>query len=489
MKKVLIIEDQLSFSSMLSTLLLDEHGFESVQVPSLAKAAKILEINFADFFVAIADLHLPDSNDGEIVDLVKSFDIPVLVFTGHFDEALREDMFYRGVADYTLKEGKHNVSHVIEMTNRIYQNYTTCVLVVDDSQSSRAIMKAMLRTQRFQVLEAKSAIEALILLKENDVNIVVTDCFMQDMDGFELTRRIRTSYMSDELAIVGISAHGSHTLSAKFMKYGADDFIQKPFEQEEFLSRIGHMATSLEMSKRLVELNEQKSRLLSVAAHEIREPLANINSIVKLVVDRIGTQEISRSIEMLKTVEFSSEELLLLLTDILCTSSIEEGRFNVNLSVDCLDPIVEIAVHDHRVSAERKKQTIEFHSNLSEKVSLDKQRIRQCLDNMLSNAIKYGPPNSIITVTCFEENDNQVCAISDEGKGISAESQDNLFMPFATLGSVPTGGETTMGLGLYICKTIVELHNGEMTYENENGESCFALKLPKHTPSLQTPHH
>lgn len=480
MKKVLIIEDLNSFSTMLAALLKQHYNFQTYQAATLSQAKSILKDNSDDIFVAIVDLHLPDSSDGGSVDLVKSYGIPVLVFTGQFDEALREDMIYKGVADYTLKEGVHNIKHVIDMTNRIYNNYSTQVLVVDDSQSSRSVMTAMLETQKYQVLLACSAAEALQVLNTNkNIRMVVTDCYMDKMDGFELTKKIRDSYSPEQIGIIGITAHGNSALSAKFIKFGADDFILKPFDQEEFLCRINHVMNNLELNQKLEELNQQKNTLLGTAAHDIRGPIGNIEICMQLIEKRLKADSSADNSKLYNLIDNQTSSVMELLNELLSSSAIENGQCQASLKLNNLGDVLNDALHFFQLSSQQKNQTIVLNKTPVHDTYLDSGRIHQCLDNLVNNAIKYSPLGSTITIECFEQGNEQIFSISDEGVGIAEDRRDKLFQPFSTLGSVPTGGEKSTGLGLFITKQIAESHGGSLNYlPVENGGSCFQLCLP-----------
>ena len=155
MKKILIIEDTKSFAGILEFAIKDTHGFETVVAADFKSAQNILEQHADDFFLAIIDLNLPDAPNGEAVGMVLQHKIAGIVFTGQLSDALREDMIAAGVTDYVCKQGQHNIEYVVAQTKRIYRNFNTKVLVVDDSRVARGVMRKLLNIQRYQVLEAE----------------------------------------------------------------------------------------------------------------------------------------------------------------------------------------------------------------------------------------------------------------------------------------------------------------------------------------------
>ena len=237
-KHVLIVEDARMFSKVLQNRL-EEHGFSVVVAESLASARTETEKNRDLFFIALLDLNLPDAPDGEVVDHITACGIPCIVFTGYFDDELREQMIQKRVVDYVTKEDPSSIDFVIHLVCRIHENQKTRVLIVDDSATARRYVLDLLAIQQYRLAEAASGEEALAALATYpDIRVVLTDYMMPGMDGFELTKKIRLKYGRNEVAIIGMSGYGNNILSAKFIKYGASDFIIKPFLVEEFHCRV-----------------------------------------------------------------------------------------------------------------------------------------------------------------------------------------------------------------------------------------------------------
>ncbi len=178
----------------------------------------------------LLDLNLPDAQHGEIVDFVLGKDIPSIVFTAQFEEEIRAQMLNKKVIDYVLKDSPSTIGYLVSLVHRIKNNMHTKTLVVDDSKSSRKHLVDLLRLQKLQVFEAQSGVEALAMLeKYPDISLVVTDYHMDNMDGLALTHNIRKKFSHEDLAIIGVSSYGNNVISAKFIKHGANDFLNKPF--------------------------------------------------------------------------------------------------------------------------------------------------------------------------------------------------------------------------------------------------------------------
>ncbi|MBL6927770.1 MAG: diguanylate cyclase [Rhodospirillales bacterium] len=257
MTKLLIVEDSKFFSSLLEKRVESELEIPVVAVPDMASAKETIAKMKDDFFLALLDLTLPDAPNGEIVEYVRSQEIPVVVFTGTFSEQMREDILAKGVIDYVTKDSPSSVDYLISLTNRIWKNRSLTAMVVDDSKTARMVTAGHLARYQFKVLEAADGLEALALVNESkernaeSIPLVITDFNMPKMDGFDLIRELRKDWTKEQMAIIGISAMGSNTLSAKFIKIGANDFITKPFLPEEFLCRISQNMDNLEQLQAL----------------------------------------------------------------------------------------------------------------------------------------------------------------------------------------------------------------------------------------------
>ncbi|MBI4913119.1 MAG: diguanylate cyclase [Acidobacteria bacterium] len=253
--KVLIVEDESLTASLV------QRGVEKLlgipaRVAGSFHATKFLlaDEGQESFSVALVDLHLPDAPGGEVLDHLLDLGLPCIVFTGEFSDEVREQMIAKEVIDYVVKENASSVDHVVRLIGRIHKNQGIKVLVVDDSRTARAYLRALLRRHQFQVVEAENGEKALeILDKQRDIFLVITDYQMPGMNGFELTKRIREKFDMNRLAIIGLSALGNNLLSARFLKNGANDFINKPFLHEEFYCRVTQNVVLMETIHELEE--------------------------------------------------------------------------------------------------------------------------------------------------------------------------------------------------------------------------------------------
>jgi len=236
---------------VINHVLSQNQNFKVDYAKSFAEARSLVEKN-EPYFVALVDLGLPDAVDGEVVDYTLQQKIPTIVLTASFDEKKREAMLQKGIVDYVTKEGKYSYELALNTIERLVKNEKIKVLVVDDSSTQRKMLTHLLKLQLFNVVEAEDGVDAIkVLLANPDISLLITDFNMPKMDGFELIKNIRVKYEKSDLIAIGISSNEEGALSAKFIKYGANDFLRKPFNQEEFFCRINHNLDQLELIEKI----------------------------------------------------------------------------------------------------------------------------------------------------------------------------------------------------------------------------------------------
>lgn len=249
-EKILVVEDSRAFRNYLYQQLTNS-GYAVTLAESVQQAKEILDRE-TDFLCAVLDYCLPDGQDGEIIDLVLGYQQKIIVLTGMFSDALREQVLAKGVIDYILKDSMASVSYLLPLVQRITNNKKHKALVVDDSSVVRRYIVQLLEHQYIQTVQAVDGEQGLALLKNDpDITFVVTDHDMPHKDGISMIREVRQHYTRNQLAILGLSASDDRTLTAQFLKAGANDFLYKPFNQEEFFCRIHQLLDMKEANNEL----------------------------------------------------------------------------------------------------------------------------------------------------------------------------------------------------------------------------------------------
>lgn len=228
-----------------------------------------------------------------------------------------------------------------------------------------------------------------------------------------------------------------------------------------------------------IEAEERISDFYSVVSHELRTPIAKIKSSLSVIADGEAGPIHESAKRFLEISIKSADSLWRMLENILDFKKLESGKFRLIRKRLDIAQLVESTVADFQPVAERASTIIECHCHSRPTVKADSIRLVQVLENLLSNAIKFSPPSSIVTVEVDEIEDNWVrVEVRDSGPGISTENQARLFDKFQQFESPDQRTRSGTGLGLTICKSIVEAHAGRIGVKSNLGQgTCFWFEL------------
>ena len=235
-----------------------------------------------------------------------------------------------------------------------------------------------------------------------------------------------------------------------------------------------------QLNTHLQEINNEKTELLGIVTHELRNPLTGILASVTLMkeyLDRMSEDDIIRQLKKIEeTVQRSSSTI----DHLLDINAIEAGKLTLALHPLSACAVVQqvAALYDERATL--KQLSLRFECSADDStVSADEKTLFDVVDNLVSNAVKYSPPHTHISIA-VERRENTICiVVQDEGPGLTDEDRKKLFGKFQRLSARPTGGESSTGLGLYISRQIIELHGGAIRAESRPGTgSTFTVELP-----------
>ena len=257
-KSILIIDDSKLINNSLS-LSLQKRGYKVTQAFDIQTAKAILLENSFDY--ALLDLVLPDGDGEELLPFLQIHEeIRVIIMTSDRDADRRENLFSFGVViDYITKERHFDEMElsIVQLIERISTNHELTIIVVDDSSFMRTHLRVLLSKRGFQVLVAINGKEALKVIKENKVDAAIIDLEMPVMDGNRLLSAIRKDKANLLMPIMVVSGTSDPAKIARVIKNGANDFIKKPYVNEEFLLKIDKMMQELKQ-QRLIKVHEAK---------------------------------------------------------------------------------------------------------------------------------------------------------------------------------------------------------------------------------------
>lgn len=367
--------------------------------------------------------------------------------------------------------------------------YSASILIVDDIAENLQILRTRLKLKGYKVFEAESGFEAIQKASELLPDLILLDVQMPEIDGFEVCRRIKEDENAKNIPIIFITGRGDTDDLVNGFKAGAVDYIIKPFNSTELLTRVQtHLDlkfardTLKQKNAELEKLNNEKSEFLGIAAHDLKNPLATVRWLTDLL--KTGTLPQEKSLDTLDKITQSVERMFRLVKNLLDVNAIEEASNEkqlekVNVVFAAADAVAEYEEH-----AEKKNIVIQFRNTAKNAhIRINNEILGQILDNLISNALKYSPRNGTIHIlvenTLREDQEMVRFSVIDEGEGISEDEQKKLFLKFTTLSAKPTGNEHSTGLGLFIVKKLTDAAGGHIECISQKGQGAtFFVEFP-----------
>ena len=269
-------------------------------------------------------------------------------------------------------------------------------------------------------------------------------------------------------------------------KVGASDFLTKPFNKEELVMRVMQQI-SLVAAKRIIEQQNRellatlnnRDKMYSVIAHDLRSPMASIRMVLNLVVASCSPEVVGPELfELLDKANRESEEVHDLLDNLLKWTKSQTGRLNVVIQDLDLNDIIPGVIDVYEMIAGTKHIKLDLQMPDSPVVvSADNDMLKTVLRNFLSNAIKFSPEDSTIEIKTVVEGDFAKVSVRDHGVGIASDRIGSIFHKGET--TYGTGGEEGSGLGLQLCQDFARKNGGDCYVESVEGEgSTFSFTIP-----------
>jgi len=299
------------------------------------------------------------------------------------------------------------------------------------------------------------------------------------MDGYEVCRRLKASPDWRDIPLIFLSAADDKDLIVRALNSGGVDYITKPFNQAELVSRVRTQLALKTARDQLRQLAEDKDELLGILAHDLKNYLGGMNMSAQLLVGQLKSQGNGRITQLSENILRSSEQSLAFVKGFLANTAAEHrlvlkpGSFNpATVAAGVVRQYLEVARH----------KNLEILTSFPARPILafgDALALDQVLDNLLSNALKFSPPDKKIQLSIRAAGLQVECVVRDEGPGFTAEDQAQMFRRYKRLSARPTAGEPCTGLGLSIVRKLVQAMNGEIRCDSTPGEGAvFTVLLP-----------
>lgn len=367
------------------------------------------------------------------------------------------------------------------------QRKTPTVLIVDDNPNNIKIVALILRSLKYKIVIATNGEQAIEMVEQTRPDIILLDVMMPKIDGFETCRIIKKDPKNENIPVIFITALNDTESLVEGFKAGGVDYITKPFNKEELISRV---KTHLDLkqtqdalrqtTQHLTELNALKDKMFSVIGHDLRSPLSSVKMTLEFL--SLMTEDNPELAENINIMQKTTDEVFGLLENLLGWAKSQSGNLFVEPESVSLNEIVNSIYLLNKGNLNLKKIQFVYDKEKDHSVFADMNTLKTVFRNLVSNAIKFTPEEGEISINT-KKSDNQILIeIKDSGVGIPAENIPKLFDKSQHVTTYGTNRESGSGLGLVLCHDYVVKNKGKIWVESTVGEgTSFFVQLPAAT--------
>jgi signal transduction histidine kinase len=352
------------------------------------------------------------------------------------------------------------------------------ILVVEDHDVAREALETLLSGEGYECVAVADGEEALQAFRSRPLDLLLLDIDMPGKSGLSVLEVVRQTRTPIELPVIMVTGRDAPESVVTALGLGANDYVTKPLETHVLLARI---RTQLQVR----DLSRVKDQFLSIASHDLKSPLAAIRMAAELLRDSLRQPEHPEDTDYLVDVILrGTGRMRRLISDFLDLGAIEGGRVTLDRVPLELGQLASEAVRDHGALAREKDIWLAVEpAEAPTPVLGDPERLAQVIDNLVGNALKFSPSGTQVQLRTFRTDVAAGLEVRDNGPGLKPEDFPQLFAKHVRLSNRPTGGEHSSGLGLFICKLLVEQHGGRIGARNgPDGGAVFWFELPLRAP-------
>lgn len=360
------------------------------------------------------------------------------------------------------------------------------ILIVDDVVSNVLLLKILLSNEKFQVVTANNGKMCIEVAKRERPDLILLDVMMPELNGFDTAVILKEDPDLKHIPIIFLTALHNTSDLVKGFKCGASDFLTKPFNKEELLMRIMHQINLIAARNFIHRQNDElratinnRDKMYSVIAHDLRSPMASIRMTLNLLVNVLSPEMIGEEMfELIANANKETEETHDLLDNLLKWTKSQTGSLHVAFQNFELNDVVPGAIDIFTMIAKDKNITLNLDLGTENmEVRADKDLLNTVIRNFMSNAIKFSNEGSNIDISVSRYGDFAKISVRDYGVGIAQDRLETLFS--AGTSTAGTKNEEGSGLGLQLCKHFAVKNGGDVMVESTVGDgSTFSVLVP-----------
>lgn len=337
----------------------------------------------------------------------------------------------------------------------------------------------------YETRAASNGLEAIAYLQQKRIDLILSDIMMPGMDGYELFERVRRNPAWTFIPFIFLTAKGQKVDVRLGKQLGADDYLTKPFEIEDLVVAVQSRLDRVRALRKTadVDLVNLKRNILNMLSHEFRTPLTYISGYAELLQsEEFEPEELK---QFLGNICKGSERLRRLVEDFLFVVVLETGEAQATFMQErsvCHDLATQLSLTLDAMEPQATAQQVglkrEFPASLPP-INCHAGYVRDAVARLVDNGIKFSRRGGVVTVRAWADDAAIHIAVIDQGVGISPDQQPRLFQCFSQINREKMEQQGS-GIGLYIVKSIVDLHGGQIHVVSSSGAgSTFAISLPR----------
>lgn len=350
------------------------------------------------------------------------------------------------------------------------------IMIVDDQAANVQVLGQLLTHAEYDVVPVLDGAEALALAERSPPDLVLLDMRMPGLDGFGVLEGLQALPQTRHVPVVFLTADHERDSLVRAFSAGAVDYITKPFIAEELLARVRTHLDLKRSRERVARVAEERQRMAEIVSHDLRNHFGNILFSLDMLRE-VGEDEGQRA-RLADSIRASADAGLLFVSAFLDQQ--QDATQGVPVAEVDAAGLAHAAVELMAAQAARKGIALSLAiEDAALRVLAERAGAGHVLQNLLSNAVKYGPPDGEVVLSVARRGGMAALAVHDRGPGIVTQDRERLFRRFVRLGTTPTGGETSTGLGLALAKQRARAMGGDLWYEDRpGGGASFVFELP-----------
>jgi two-component system sensor histidine kinase/response regulator len=369
------------------------------------------------------------------------------------------------------------------------------VLVVDDSKESIDLLEYFLKPAGYEILKAQDGPTALEIVEKDNPDIILLDVMLPKLNGYQVCEKLKKDSSTFHIPIIMITVLKELKDKIKGLEAGADDFLSKPFDSVELLTRVKSLLRikfyNDEIIKRNLELERQKEALLredllkkeltNLIVHDMKNPLFVIQGNLQMMEMAKSVDAAESSQVYTQRIARSSRSLLRMILNLLDISRLEQQLMEIEPVYCNLNNMINDIVESFKDIPEHQSKSI--HLKLKEdlsKIYMDAEIFERTLENCFNYVFQNTPDFMSISVEMDKSSSDYIrLQIAYDGKPIPDEYKEKIFLKHAQPELKKAGYKPARGLGLIFCRMAMEAQNGKIYLDKSSKEkNCFILEIP-----------